>query len=279
VILTNYHTHSRFCDGNSEPEDYVTAALKNKFICLGFSSHAPLPFENSWSLVSGNVDSYCQAISVLKNNYFDEIEIYLSLEIDYIPGVSLPFAQLQKERSLDYVLGAVHLVKNPEGNNLWFIDGPVNNYDKGLKEIFNNDIRYAVKTYYNQLQQMLLSQKPDMVAHFDKVKMNNHHRYFQENESWYIKLVDETLDVISACKTIVEVNTRGIYTGKSESLYPGTWVLQKCYDMNIPLTISSDAHKPGDINRYFTETGNILKEIGYKSIKILKGNKWIDWEI
>jgi histidinol-phosphatase (PHP family) len=279
MILTNYHTHTHFCDGSSQPEDYVKQAIKKNFKCLGFSAHAPLPFANAWSLVHGDMDEYCETIQALKETYKNQLEIYLSLEIDYIPGVSPAFADLQSQHNLDYILGAVHLVKNPEGNELWFIDGPVGNYDKGLSHIFHNDIRLAVETYYAQLQEMLQTQKPDMVAHFDKVKMNNHHRYFQESETWYKNLISETLQVLAHCGTIVEVNTRGIYSGKYDSLYPGPEVLQQCHEMNIPVTISADAHKPAEINSFFTEAEKILKDIGYKNIKIFTSGHWVDWEI
>jgi histidinol-phosphatase (PHP family) len=225
------------------------------------------------------METYCETIEKLKLKYKGQIEIFLSMEIDYIPGVSTAFSELQKNHQLDYVLGAVHLVKNPEGNGLWFIDGPVENYDKGLTNIFHSDIHLAVRSYFSQLQEMLLTQKPDMVAHFDKIKMNNRQRYFQESEPWYKELVSETVEVIAQSGTIVEVNTRGIYSGKSKSLYPGVEVLQQCYEMNIPVTISSDAHKPADINSYFSETEKILKDIGYKSIKMFTAGGWTDQEI
>jgi histidinol-phosphatase (PHP family) len=279
MILTNYHTHTRFCDGNSAPEAYVTEAIKKNFKCLGFSAHAPLPFENAWSLADGDMYAYCRSIQDLKETYRDQLEIYLSLEIDYIPGVSPAFDDLKRRHHLDYVLGAVHLVKNPQGSELWFIDGPPANYDKGLNNIFHGDIHLAVGTYYAQLQEMLQTQKPDMVAHFDKVKMNNRQRYFQESETWYRDHITKTLEVIAQSKTIVEVNTRGIYTGKCESLYPGTSVLKQCFELNIPVTVSADAHKPSDINSFFAETEKKLKDIGYKSIKIFIGGAWEDWEI
>jgi histidinol-phosphatase (PHP family) len=225
------------------------------------------------------MEIYCETIQELKIKYAGQIEIFLSMEIDYIPGVSPAFSELKKNHKLDYVLGAVHLVKNPSGNDVWFIDGPVGNYDKGLTGIFHHDIRLAVKTYYAQLQEMLQTQKPDMVAHFDKVKMNNRQRYFQESDQWYKDLISETLEVIDQCGTIVEVNTRGIYTGKSKSLYPGIEVLQQCHEMHIPVTISADAHKPADINSYFSETEMILKEIGFKSIKIFTSGRWEDQEL
>jgi histidinol-phosphatase (PHP family) len=278
MITTNYHTHTLFCDGTSDPEKYVIQALSKGFTSLGFSAHAPLPLDTTWNLKQENVKAYCFEILRLKEKYKDQIEILLSLEIDYVPGVSKDFDFYKKQLDLDYTLGAVHLVKSPETDEIWFIDGPVSNYDNGLKKIFKNDIRFAVETYFNQLNEMIISQKPDIIAHFDKIKMNNRHRYFQESEGWYRDLISRTLEIIAPSKCIVEVNTRGIYTGKCDSLYPGIKELKQCFDLSIPLTISADAHKPSDVNSYFIETEKILKNIGYKSIRVLRDSRWVDWE-
>ena len=42
--LTNYHSHSLYCDGRAGMEDFVRFALSEGFTSYGFSSHAPLPF-------------------------------------------------------------------------------------------------------------------------------------------------------------------------------------------------------------------------------------------
>lgn len=279
MITTNFHTHTYYCDGSSEPEKYVLEAIRKNFTALGFSAHAPLPLETTWNLAQADIEPYCTEILQLREKYKGQIEIYLSLESDYIPGISEDFAFFRKQYKLDYTLGAVHLVKDPDSNEIWFIDGPVSNYDKGLTKIFKNDIHFAVETYFAQLNKMIQTQKPDIIAHFDKVKMNNQHRYFQESELWYKDLLRNTLENIEQSKCIVEVNTRGIYTGKYDGLYPGEEVLRQMLEMKIPVTISSDAHKPTDINLYFEETEKLLKRIGYESIKILKNNKWVDQEL
>ncbi|HOY30516.1 MAG TPA: histidinol-phosphatase [Bacteroidales bacterium] len=279
MVLTNYHTHTFFCDGNSEPEKYITEAIRQGFVVLGFSAHAPLPIETAWNLAQSDLEPYCAEITRLKEKYKDEIEVLLSLEIDYIPGVSKDVLSYKKQYGLDYTIGAVHLVKNPDNNELWFIDGPESNFDRGVKNIFKNDIRQAVECYFTVLNEMIKTQKADIIAHFDKVKMNNRQRYFHEKDNWYQNLLRKTIEIIAQSKSIVEVNTRGIYTGKCDSLYPGTDVLKQCFEMDIPLTINSDAHKPADINSYFAETEQILKDIGYKSIRIYKNDCWTDWEI
>lgn len=276
MIRTNYHTHTRYCDGSSEPENYVTAAIKKGFTALGFSAHAPLPFKTEWNLSQANIDPYCAEILDLRKKYKDHIEIYLSLEIDYIPGISKDFDDLKNTYNLDYTIGAVHLVKSPDNVEIWFIDGPVSNYDNGLKKIFNNDIRCAVETYFGQLNEMIITQKPDIIAHFDKVKMNNRQRYFREDDTWYGDLLYKTVDLIAQNGCIVEVNTRGIYTGKCDSLYPGVDVLKLCRQFNIPVTISADAHKPTDIDLYFEETEKTLRETGYDKVRILVKNQWVN---
>ncbi|HPS26877.1 MAG TPA: histidinol-phosphatase [Bacteroidales bacterium] len=279
MITTNYHTHTHFCDGSSEPEKYVLEAINKGFSALGFSAHAPLPFETAWNLAQADIEPYCAEILRLREKYKGQTEIYLSLENDYIPGIAEDFAFFRRQYKLDYTLGAVHLVKNPDSNEIWFIDGPVSNYDNGLKNIFKNDIHFAVETYFAQLNDMIITQKPDIIAHFDKVKMNNQHRYFQESDQWYKDLLRQTLEIIAKSKCIVEVNTRGVYTGKYEGLYPGQEVLRQMVELDIPVTISSDAHKPSDLNTYFNETEKMLKELGYKSVRVLLNREWCEQEI
>ena len=48
--LTNYHSHSLYCDGRAGMEDFVRFALSEGFTSYGFSSHAPLPFSTAWTM-------------------------------------------------------------------------------------------------------------------------------------------------------------------------------------------------------------------------------------
>ena len=38
--LTNYHSHSLYCDGRANMEDFIRFALSEGFTSYGFSSHA-----------------------------------------------------------------------------------------------------------------------------------------------------------------------------------------------------------------------------------------------
>jgi histidinol-phosphatase (PHP family) len=270
----NYHTHTLYCDGKDSPEAFIEEALRKEMTAIGFSSHSPLPYDNGYSIKENRLDEYFKEIKELKEKYKGRINIYLALEIDYIPGISDNFKSFIDRLSLDYTIGAIHLVKNRNTGELWFIDGPEINYTIGLTRIFNDDIKLAVETYFSQLNEMISTQKPTIVGHFDKVKMNNKGRFFSESEGWYENLVKETITYIKKAGSIVEVNTRGIYKKRSDSLYPGIFALKEIHKMNIPVTISSDAHKPDELTSYFPETISILRDIGFNEVMQFDGKSW-----
>jgi len=279
--LFNLHTHSNFCDGKEPPENYVKKAIELDFHTLGFSSHAPVPFENHFSIKDDRLEVYFQTIRDLKLRYQDKTQILLSLEMDYIPGITQNFAELKHQGNLDYVIGGVHLIRNQDKEKLWFIDGPFpDKYDDGLITVFNGHARKGVKAYYSQIIEMIATQKPDIIAHLDKIKMHNKNRYFSEEEGWYKDLVWKTLNYISKeTNCIVEVNTRGLYKKRCDTFFPGPDILEQIHHLNIPITLSSDAHKPEELNKYYGEALELLRDIGFKEILYYRGKERISQSI
>lgn len=281
MILFNHHTHSSFCDGTSDPEVYIKEALKLGFASLGFSSHAPVPFENTFALPDDRCNDYKNRIRELQKKYEDQIEIYLALEIDYIPNVTRDFSFYRKEMGLDYTIGGVHLIKKENSNEgLWFIDGPrTASYDEGLQTLFHNDIKAGVKAYYHTICEMATTQQPDIIAHFDKIKMHNQNRYFTEDEKWYTDLVDETLAVIAEAGCIVEINTRGIYKKRCPDLFPSLSILKKLHKLHVPITISTDTHAPEELILGMDLARKAALQAGYKEIFRFSQGLWWPEEI
>lgn len=301
MIKGNLHTHTRFSDGNSSPQDYVEAAEKLGFGVLGFSDHSPVPFPNTFAIPEGGLPAYVGSIGDLRTPPYlplkgrnkspsvlvpgtredvgenPSIEILLGLEYDYIPGLTAPLSRLRAEYPFDYIIGSVHLVRDTHPELLWFIDGPqIKTYDKGLRDVFGGDSRKAVTTYWRQIQEMVTGEKPDIIGHLDKVKMHNQGRYFREEDPWYLELVDETLTLIKQQDAVVEVNTRGVYKKRSDSLFPGVEILKKIHSLEIPVTVASDAHQPGELSLGFTEAFRRLKEIGFRSAWLMNSEGWTE---
>lgn len=271
----NFHTHTAYCDGTSSPEDYVRAAMQAGLESIGFSGHAPVPFENHFAIPDINsLQAYTIEIQELKRKYKGKINVFLALETDYIPGITLDNKRFTENFELDYIIGSVHFVKNENGD-LWFIDGPDRSvWQYGLTKYFNGNIHEAVSAYYRQINMMVETQRPEVIGHFDKITMHNHGDYFGEEEPWYSRLVKETLEIVKDNGGIVEVNTRGLYKKRSDSLFPGQKILEEMKTMDIPVTISSDAHKPEEVSLLFDEAAKTLIETGYLEIYIYNEGEW-----
>ena len=121
---------------------------------------------------------------------------------------------------------------------------------------------------------MITNQKPDIVAHFDKIKMHNQGRFFQEDEPWYVDLVDETIDVIASSGKIVEINSRGIYKKRCPDLFPSLAILKKLNRLKVPITFSTDAHLPGELYLGMDIIKATALEAGYKEGYCLVNSKW-----
>lgn len=269
--MYNYHTHTCFCDGSDEPVKYVQEALNNGFKALGFSGHAPVPFENSFAIREDRLNDYLAAINSLKEQFSNSIELLLSLEIDFIPGVTKPFSTFVSECNLDYSIGSVHLVKPEHSEELWFIDGSEQKtYDKGVNELFAGDIKRAVKAYFLQINQMIETENPDIIGHFDKIKMHNAGRWFNESDKWYTDLIKETITLIAEKDSIVEVNTRGVYKGRCNSFFPGLPELRLLREKRVRLITSSDAHKPDELTLGLNDANAMVISLGYKPAKVDK---------
>jgi len=270
-MWANFHMHSLYCDGAGEMTEYVEKAIAEGMPSLGFSSHAPVPFDCAWCMKKENLTAYLKDIESLKVNY-PSVQLYKGMEVDYIPGVVSP-ADVKPQ--LDYTVGSIHFVDRFPDGRPWEIDGHHAGFLEGLKIIFNNDIRQVISRYYELTRDMVRTSSPDIVGHLDKIKIQNRdEKFFKETDPWYVAEIEKTLAVIADAGAIVEVNTRGLYQKKSTTPYPSPWILKKIHERNIPVTLSSDAHRPDDIINQFEQTAALLIAIGFRKISILKDGLW-----
>lgn len=275
----NFHTHSTYCDGKEPVGDFVRKANELHYDELGFSSHAPVPFENEFGIREEKIPDYTQEIDNLKLQQ-KTLQLFYGLECDFIPGMTKPFSYYQEHFNLDYVIGGVHLVRPLNDDRIWFIDGSKREiYDTGLQQLFDMDVQKAVTRFWEQSFEMIETERFDIIAHFDKIKMHNQKRYFTEEETWYKKLVDHCIELIKRKGLIVEINTRGIYKGRCPDFYPSDYALNQISKLEIPMIISTDCHKSEELALGYEDALKKLKDFNVKYLMYLKDKKWEEFSI
>lgn len=275
MVYSNFHTHTIYSDGKAEMDAYCQKAIELGFHSLGFSDHAPVKFDNSFSIHHDQLQAYFEEVEQMKQKYQGKLNVFSSLEADYIPGYTFDFDDFRKQAHMDYIIGSIHLVFNEKNGKIWFIDGGNQDvWDKGLESIFNGNIKAGVRSFYEQNMEMIETQKPDVMGHMDKIKMHNKERLFSLKEKWYQDLVDACLLTAKKHNVVIEINTRGLYKGRCKELFPSPYIAVKAQKMGIPIMLNSDAHDPEHLNGAYKLAIESLKKVGIQSLVEFSVQGW-----
>lgn len=270
--LTNYHSHSLYCDGRAGMEDFVRFALSEGFTSYGFSSHAPLPFSTAWTMEWDRMDDYLSEFRRLKARYAGSIELYVGLEIDYLNEESNPSVRRFRELPLDYRIGSVHLLYNDRGEVV-DVDVPADTFRKVVDGHFGGDLERVVHLYYKRLTRMLELGGFDIVGHADKMHYNaSCYRPGLLDEPWYNELVHTYFSEIAGRGYQVEINTKSYH--ELGTFYPNERYFSLLHDWGIRVQVNSDSHYPERINNGRPEALRALKRAGYETVMELHGGKW-----
>ncbi len=270
-MLTNYHCHSNFCDGNSPLEAYVKTALEFGLASLGFSSHCPIPVANGWSMKAENITTYYEQIEQLKQKYKGQIEIYTSLEIDYLVDCNI----VESFDNLDYKLTSVHYCGKFADGSLFEVDGSSTLFEKGINEIYDGSIAAFLQDYFGKLNFIASNTSTDIIGHIDKIKIHrNYDTHWLSTNSLYVGLLENFLDEVARTNKLIELNTRGLYKKKTEEPYPSSFILQMINHRKIGIVLNSDSHTPAEIVSNYDEAIQLAKEAGIHSSWHYIQNDW-----
>lgn len=258
----SYHTHNLFCDGEGTVEEVVQAAIAANLTEIGISSHAPLPFRTEWNMPAERLQEYVRTVREVQDRYQDRIRVLLGAELDFIPDSRVIDFQ-QREifpLAFDYFVGSVHFLGRSYPTPSF--DDDEEGFRAILQGEYTNDVEAMVTDFYRRVREMVKLPRMRIVGHLDRIKKWNGKRaYFAGDEAWYVAAVDETLRAIAASGKIVELNTAGWRQQIGEP-YPAPWILKSCRRYDIPVTVSSDSHRPVDVTLGFDRGLACLAELG-----------------
>ncbi len=273
-MLTNYHTHCQFCDGRSSAAEMAEAAHAAGYDALGFSSHAPLPFDTDWTMKAERLPDYVDEIRRLKKVWEGRMEILLGLEIDWIESLVGPGDGRFAGAGLDYRIGSVHFI-DPCRSGSFTIDSPTEEFDRNVRELAKGDGRLVYRTYYDNLAKAIEAGGFDILGHLDLVVRNNQDgRWFDEESRDYLDAALAAVEPLGESGAIVEVNLGAILRGKAKAPHPSLPILKRLRELGVPITFSADAHHVQHLGAGIDIASAHAKAAGYKEIAVLSNGAW-----
>jgi len=274
INLTNYHCHSIFCDGRADMKTMVRFAIAKGFSSFGFSSHAPLPFQTTWTMDKGDVSDYFTEFKRLRDIYKDRIALYIGLEIDYLDHRQNPSMKYFRDMPLDFRIGSVHLLSDLDGNFV-DIDCSVERFREILFNHFNNHIDFMIRLYINNLMSMIELGGFDILGHCDKMFYNvDAVCPGKSSEGWVQRLMNHYFLKIAEKGYMVEINTKKYH--ELGTFFPREKYFPMLLELGIPVVVNSDAHYPDLINDGRFEALAALKKNGYETVRQLQDGVWRD---
>jgi histidinol-phosphatase (PHP family) len=261
-MLTDYHTHLRPDDLEATAGQYFTSENAGRYrkganergiAELGVSEHIyrfaqalevwQHPFWRQYA--HDDLDAYCQFVR-------EQTDLRLGIEADFIPGAEDRTANLLEAHDFDYVVGAVHFLREEavdmEDYSVWD-SNPTRPHS--AEDVW--------RRYFQTLGEAARSGLFDVLAHPDLVKVWGPDRPLPEGD--LRRYYELAMDGIAESGIAVEVSTAGLRK-RAKELYPAPAFLQMCLEAGAPIALSSDAHRPEDIGGDYEAALELLESMG-----------------
>jgi len=254
-MIVDLHNHTKLCNhAQGEIEQYIQKAIENGTKYFGFSDHAPMDFDPKYRMSFEQMSTYESDVLAAKEKYKDKIEILLAYEVDYLAG-HMDNRVLHVDKA-DYLIGSVHFLDS------WGFDNP-----EFIGKYEDQDIDEIWQKYFDTIKEMADSKLFDIVGHLDLIKVFK----FMPNKN-ILDIARPALEAIKKADMTLELNVAG-YRKPIKEAYPSRELLNEAFKIGIPITFSSDAHKPEQVGLYNDEIIKLAKSVGYTQCVYYRNRK------
>ena len=233
TTMSNYHTHTVYCDGNDTPEALVLEAIRLGCPSIGFSGHSFTEFDQSYCMSREKTEEYKREVRALKEKYRGQIEILLGVEQDYYSE--------EPTDEYDYVIGPVHYILK-DGVYLT-VDWTREQQEEDVKIYYGGDFYAYAEDYYKIVADIYRKTKCDIVGHFDLItKFNQDDALFDTKDERYRNAALAAVRALLKTPAAFEINTGAIARGLRPEPYPAKFILDEIYREGGEVLITSDCH-------------------------------------
>ena len=251
TLKVDLHNHTILCNhAEGKLSAYVEAAIASGIDIYGVSDHAPMNFDPKYRMSFEQIPTYESMISTVKEKYKEKIDVLFAYEVDYLPG------HMDKrilEADVDYLIGSAHFIDK------WGFDNP-----EFIGKYEDKDIDSIWKEYFSLIKDMAETGYFDIVGHLDLIKV---FKFMPKTD--LVEIAEDTLQAIKKADMVLELNVAG-YRKPCAEPYPSKSLLKRAFELDIPITFSSDAHKPEQVGLFREEIEAFAKEVGYTQCAYFK---------
>jgi len=196
---------------------------------------------------------YEKDVLSVRQKYAEKIEILLGYEVDYLKG------HMDKRilnADVDYLIGSVHFIEG------WGFDNPefIGKWDEqSIDEVWQK--------YFDTIEEMADSKLFDIVGHLDLIKV---FKFMPKGD--INAMAQNALNAIKKSGMVLELNVAGFRKPIGEA-YPSLSLLKQAFELDIPITFASDAHKPEQVSMFNDEIISMARSVGYKECAYFKNRE------
>jgi histidinol-phosphatase (PHP family) len=260
--MIDLHTHpSPWRTSWQAFRQFAHQAWKNKLQVLGICEHAPrqnprVPWR---SLYFYEMDRYFQTLEEIRMEFNGQLEVLRGLEVDYHAPILGIIGPLLERYPVDYVAGSVHFVDE------WVIDDPKTLKLEPYRNCTPEDL---AELYLRRLEEAAHSGLFQVMAHIDYMKKC--WGVIGGKPSNWDSRIRRVAREFKDTGVTVELNTRGWVLPKVGDAYPSREFLEILHEMEVPVTIGSDAHSIERVGDGVQRAMTLLYDIGFREITVFR---------
>lgn len=266
TMLIDCHMHTPLCrHATGTPREVVAAAVAQGLQTITITCHIPMERQDLFRhdhirMRQHELPEYRAWVEEVRAEAAShELEVLYGIEAEVYPEEEAlrGMDEIIAAEKFDFVLGSLHQ-QLPGYRQRWAQLGAT--ADRDRIEVYFRDLAAGVRTgRYHSLAH------PDIVRSYGGIAGE-----FVPSE--HETVIRDFLAAVKESETCLEINTSGLH--KEQFLvHPHPDMLRWVAQMDIPITMGSDAHNPGQIGYGFRETRELLKEMGFASVSYFRKSR------
>ena len=259
--LSDFHTHTTYCDGKNTPREMIERAIELGFEAYGFSGHSVFPFTGTAAMTEEGEALYKKEVLSLKEEYGKRIKIFLGVEQELlIPHTTDGY---------DYVIGSIHVLNTEKG---WYpIDLSPQNITTICDECFGGDFESVAELYFAEVKTIPQKMNASIIGHIDllskycdRIPISMGKRYFDA--------AFDAVDAIIPYGIPFEINVGAITRGYRNTPYPDVRILRYIKERGGEIMINGDTHSAVALGKHLSDAEELAAACGFTRRLVISDN-------